>query len=124
MDCATGPGYCSDISLAVDLAWASHPRQDQRGSCYVCVSIACSRPRTALRSLPTFATAWGFLVALRACRLVLNLGARPALGPACLHLDTTRALLLLGFRQRDREHAVLKPGLNLIRLDRVGHPET
>src|SRR4051812_48401729 len=55
---------------------------------------------------------------------MLNLGLGPALGPTRLHLDATGALLLLGFRQRDREHAVLKPGLNLLRLDRIRNPET
>src|SRR3954464_12719017 len=101
---------------------ASHPRQDQRGCCCIGVSFAFSLPRAALRPLPTSAGLLGCFVALRACRLVLNLGAKPALSPARLYLDATRALVLLCFRQSDREHTILEPGLNLLRLDRIRNP--
>src|SRR5690348_15719464 len=67
----------------------------------VAAALASSLTRAALCSRPTFASLLAFLVALWACRLVLNLGPGPALSPARLHLDATGALLLLRFRQRD-----------------------
>src|SRR5215207_10193633 len=114
---------CSDTqSLRAEHAWGRPHTPGKIDQSVVASKRAlCSHfpelLRAPFRRLPSF---WDVS---SPCGLVLNLGAWPALSPARLHLDPTGALLLLRFRQRDREHAVLKPGLNLLRLDRIRNPE-